>query len=33
MDFWAFIGLAILLIIVGEYALDCIIASKGLKDD
>ena len=33
MDFWTFIGIVILLVIVGEYALDCVKASKGLKDD
>ena len=33
MDFWTFIGIVILLVIVGEYALDCINLSKGLKDD
>ena len=33
MDFWTFVRIMILLVIVGEYALDCIKASKGLKDD
>lgn len=33
MDFWTFVGIVILLVIVGEYALDCVKASKGLKDD
>jgi len=33
MDFWTFVGIAILLSIVGEYALDCVKVYKGLKYD
>lgn len=33
MDFWTFVGIVIFLVIIGEYSLDCIKASKGQKDD
>jgi len=33
MDFWTFVGIVIILVIIGEYAIDILKIYKGVKDE
>lgn len=33
MDFWTFVGIVIILVIIGEYTIDILKIQKGVKDE
>jgi len=33
MDFWTFVGIVIILIIIGDYFIDALKIYKGVKDE
>lgn len=33
MDFWTFVGIVIILIIIGDYCIDALKIYKGVKDE